>query len=235
MALLDIDIYNWLLVDILRLNSSQISGDPVNDAVYLVLLPMVVLYLYIDRVVHNSRFGDKGVEIIIMFIMGFFIVREGYYPMFAGFALPLLVIIMLWHTLAFIFGRENGIEKGGGGAPTTHKTQPGSGILARLFAPKLRQFGKKTREATYGTWDKDELKEEVGRMVSEWRRLESVVSSGRSAFGGGWTDTQQNALDRQGELEEELTSIANVGKIKDMDALLKIEPKLRDAIAARRR
>jgi len=239
MALPNIDIYNWLLVDILKV---QPTGDPVNDSVYLVLLPMVVLYLYIDKVIGGSRFAGKKVEVIIAFIMGFFIIREGYYAAFASFSLPLLVIVMLWHTLSFILGHGNR-----DGSPTTHgikQTQPGSGfysdsasrgLLSRFFNPTLRKFGAKTRESAYATWGSNELKEEVGRMVSEWRRLEGVVASGRSAFGGGWTDTQQNALDRQGELEEELTSIANTGKLKNMDALLKIEPKLRDAIAARKR
>lgn len=119
MALPDIDIYNWLLVDILKV---QPTGDPVNDSIYLVLLPMVVLYMYVDKVVGSSRFATKKIEVIIMFIMGFFIIREGYYPMFAAFSMPLLIIVMLWHTLSFVFGRKNK-GAGGGSGTSGHPTR----------------------------------------------------------------------------------------------------------------
>ncbi len=100
---LDMDIYSWLLEEVLKVSP---SGDPVNDAVYLILLPMVVLYMYADFVISKSRFmGSHGkFKYIMMFIVGFVIVREGYYAFFASMSLPLLGLIMIWHAFSFVMG-----------------------------------------------------------------------------------------------------------------------------------
>ncbi|MBU4299975.1 hypothetical protein L6303_04965 [archaeon] len=100
----DIDIYNGLLGTL----GVQPTGDPVADAVYLVLLPMVVIYLFIDQVIRRSRFGENTkVKIIMMFITAFTIIHYKYYGLFAAFSMPLLVFVILWHTLGFVFGKKD--------------------------------------------------------------------------------------------------------------------------------
>ena len=125
---LDINIYNWLLVEVLKVNP---TGDPVNDAVYLVLLPMVVIYMFVNHVVGSSRFGEAGkigIKTIISFVIWFIIIRQGFYPIFAGFSLPLLYILMIWYAYSFIIGEKSGGKEdkrggfrgsGGGSSGTT--------------------------------------------------------------------------------------------------------------------
>ncbi len=221
----DMDIYNWLLSEILKVNP---TGDPVNDAVYLVLLPMVVLYLFVFETVGKSRFangkmGGGKVQLIIMFIMGFFIVREGYYPLFAGFSLPLLIIIMLYHTLSFIFGRkesEGAPNKAGGSV-----SQPGSGgsshFWNRLFHPVTNRMAEAAAGFSFATWDKAEFVKEAGILSAKWDNEDRVVTTRTSTF-GSQDDSVKAALSRQEEIENELARLALGARQKNisLDTLL---------------
>ncbi len=218
----DFDIYNWLLVEILKV---QPTGDPVNDAVYLVLLQMVVLYMFVDYVAGSSRFKKPTVKLIIMFIMGFFIVREGFYPLFAGFSLPLLIIIMLLHMLSFIAGK--GKDEGRPAAEGGIRRQPGSGnygILGRLFHPLANPIEKARSDLSRATWSKGEIMEEAGRLMVRWKNLERIISTaGSSAFGK--SNDVNDALEKQEEIEEEL---ANLTRLKKVDIIKMIGEKYGD-------
>jgi len=74
---LDLDLYDWVFQ---FLGVTNLSGDPVRDAMYKLLLPMVVLFLFIRKVIGDSRFGGTGTELIMSFITGFIIIYEGYFP-----------------------------------------------------------------------------------------------------------------------------------------------------------
>ncbi|VVB60320.1 Uncharacterised protein [uncultured archaeon] len=159
----DIDIYNTLLSEILKVNP---TGDPVNDAVYLVLLPMVVLYMYCDYVITRSRFGgDKGqgkFKVIMMFIVGFIIVREGFYPIFAGFSLPLLIIIMVFHAGGFILrGRtENTSYQRGTGGESSGST------LGSLL---LKKSGLSGAIAAANPMEMEDARNRLRNLNAAWR------------------------------------------------------------------
>lgn len=200
MALPDIDIYNWLLVDILKV---QPTGDPVNDSIYLVLLPMVVLYMYVDKVVGSSRFATKKIEMIIMFIMAFFIIREGYYPMFAAFSMPLLIIVMLWHTLGFVFGKKNkGAASGGGGGGSHTRQEVGTGggnnedlnfVNKTLNLQKGLDRALKNTEQRISDLGEDKSEKAIGILVelegdivacnASRKKIQASLSSGRPVLG----------------------------------------------------
>lgn len=186
---LDIDLYNWLLEEVLKVNP---TGDPVNDAVYLVLLPMVVLYMFVERTVHNSRFNNAKVEFIIMFIIGFFIVREGYYPLFAGFALPLLIIIMLWHAGGFILGRGSEEKKkkeeiiargapGSGGEEIMGDTRSTLGSLSKLIDDVKHpgKFGSGLKAVEIN--DINELQKRVERGIDSFSKIAGSYGGDKKA------------------------------------------------------
>lgn len=100
---LDLDLYEGVFA----LLGVETSGNPVNDAVYLLLLPMVVLYLYTSFVIGRSRFGSMGVRFIMMFIVGYVIIEKGFYNLFATYSIYLLGIIMVWHVFGFVLGSKD--------------------------------------------------------------------------------------------------------------------------------
>lgn len=223
----DIDIYNWLLTEILQVEP---TGDPVNDAVYLVLLPLVVLYMYSDYVITKSRFmGSYGrFKYIFMFVVGFFIIREGYYKIFASFSLPLLIIIVLLNTFSFIFGggREAaeanekykvGYRSGGSGDGSGKRS-----FLSHVFHPFFKAYNSSTRELAYASWSKDDLEEEAERLVDKWQNLEADVkakrSTSRSVFsvggGSGGDSGCHEEYAEQESIEEELVPIVKVARSK---------------------
>lgn len=98
----NLDIYSAVF----GLLGVQTTGDPVNDAIYLLLLPLIVLYMYSDFVITRSRFfGQHGkFRYLLMLIVGYVIIQRGFFALFAAWSLPLLGIIMVWHAGSFIFG-----------------------------------------------------------------------------------------------------------------------------------
>ncbi len=210
----DIDIYNTLLSEILKVNP---TGDPVNDAVYLVLLPTIVLYMYSDYVITRSRFGggSNKFKVILMFIVGFIIVREGFYPIFAGFSLPLLIIIMVFYAFGFILsGRTDKVsyQRGTGGESSIT-----GGIISNLMHPFNKMgsdMGKYIGDASIATWSREQIEEHVGRLISHWEEQEIIVQSNKQAHGGGWTPQGNAALAEQDVLEEELARFIRAGSKK---------------------
>lgn len=154
----DMDIYSWLLEEVLKVSP---SGDPVNDAVYLILLPMVVLYMYADFVISKSRFmGSHGkFKYIMMFVVGFVIVREGYYAFFASMSLPLLGLIMIWHAFSFIMGWGHKPDDDGKRKNVeTVGFQPGSGGGGGLSSWLLKKSGLKSLNPIEMEMERDNMR-----------------------------------------------------------------------------
>lgn len=185
MALFDIDLYNWLLVDILQLSSNQISGDPVNDAVYLVLLPMVVMYLFVWSTIHHSRFAGTSVTAILMFVVGFFIVREGYYSVFAAFSLPLLIIIVLWNSVGFILGRKDSLSGARGPENSEVAAEKASMLksLGNFVDDSKRLVGKSRNDAMFPKLSRDirTLKTELDKNIDTFESMASSREGNREA------------------------------------------------------
>jgi|GEM_PF-2042839 len=222
----DIDIYGYLL-NILGVTP---TGDPVADAVYLVLLPMIVLYMYINKVVGGSRFtehylGSKKIETIIMFIIGFFIVREGYYPLFASFSMPLLIIIMLWHTLAFVFGKRNKGSPGSSGSVHT-KQQIGSGggdrnsielIRDIVELPEKTQRQLKNAATSLGPKRYEKAMTRLEDLEEEYTESQNAIKESRDDRGGHAGDLIDTLRKDQKEIVDEAKSIRLDHEVTDDD------------------
>lgn len=99
----DNDIYNTILRDILGVRP---TGDAVADTVYLVVLPLLTLYLLSDHVAVLFHAGKTKLKWVFMAIVFFFVIQKGYYPIVARYSLFAFIVLLAWGALTFILGRR---------------------------------------------------------------------------------------------------------------------------------
>lgn len=99
----DNDIYNTVLQDILGVRP---TGDAVADAVYLLVLPLLTLYLLSDHVAVLFHAGKTKLKWVFMAIVFFFVIQRGFYPIVAKYSLFAFIVLLAWGALTFILGRR---------------------------------------------------------------------------------------------------------------------------------
>lgn len=113
----DSDIYNTVLRDILGVRP---TGDAVADSVYLLVLPLLTLYLFSEHVSQLLHAGKTRLKWVFMAIVFFFIVQRGYYPIVADYSLFAFIILLIWGVWTFITGSGKAEQGGGGAQQTAH-------------------------------------------------------------------------------------------------------------------
>lgn len=103
------DIYDTVLREILGVRP---TGDPVKDSVYLVVLPLLTLYLFSSHVSSLMHLGKTKLKWVFMAIIFFFVVDRGYYRLLTDYAMFAFIALMIWGAWTFITSPK--IEDEGG-------------------------------------------------------------------------------------------------------------------------
>lgn len=134
------DIYNTVLRDVLGVHP---TGDPVADSVYLLVLPLLTLYLFSDHVSKLLHVGHSKLKWVFMAIVFFFVINSGYYPVLADYAMFAFIALLIWGAWTFITGPKD--KESGSAHPNDMKVyNMDVGGNKGSFLSRVGQFAKVT-------------------------------------------------------------------------------------------
>jgi len=193
------ELWEQFLYEFLKVDYSHVTGDFMQDFIWIVFMPSIVLLFYMDfvlaRVSGDAKGGMKHLITIGIFV---YILTQGLYGVFVGLTKPFFgliviigVILMMVKHIPDILVRDRGNTRGG--------RSSGGGLLSSVAAGgaggyALRSIGREKKRID------DQLKE-LENMVDESIRLHKRGEKDNEA--------KMNAISLDNTIEMRIANIEN--------------------------